>query len=137
DGEGSAELEDLLQIHPLHVLHRDVMNLALPAELYDLHGILVLEMGGVTRFSLEAGDQVEIGGEMGMESLDHHDAAQRGLDRAVHGAHRAGAESLRDLESSESRRNVHRVLIRGRRSDGTACLCAAPWCDDRGTVVAL
>jgi hypothetical protein len=102
------------------------MNLLVLPELYDLHRVLVLEVGCVTRFPFKTGNQVLVGGKVGMEGLDDYDAPQGGLHRAIHRAHGARAESLRYLESPQTRRNVHRVIIRGRRSDVAACFCADP-----------
>ena len=114
--EGLLGSEVVLELFPLDVLHHDVGELALGAEVVHLHDVRVVEPRHGAHLALEAllvvagGGFVEIAREDG---LDRDAAVERGVVAVVDQAHRAFAEHAADLVAAKRLQFTHGRMITG------------------------
>jgi hypothetical protein len=73
------------EILPLHVLHRDVVVVALLVEVVDLHDVRMRERGGDPRLVQEHVDELLLGVQVREDALDHDDALEPAVVE-LHGA---------------------------------------------------
>jgi hypothetical protein len=82
----------------LDVLHGQVEEVAVLAEVEDAHRARVLETGGGHGLAAEALHGLGLGGELGVQDLQGHGAIERGLPSPPHGPHAALADERFDQE---------------------------------------
>src|SRR5262249_1037357 len=87
----------VVQVDPLHELHRQTVVPADLAELVDGDDVLVLEAPGVPGFPLEALEHVRPGGHFGQEDLQGDVAVRLGVARAIDRTQAAGGDVLNYL----------------------------------------
>ena len=101
-GQAAAALEQVIQVDAADVLHHDEERAPLAMEVVDMDDVFVLEAGQGAGLALEAGGQLLVRADRGLERLDGHHPVELLLDGAVDDGHSAGRHLLHNPAISDS-----------------------------------
>jgi hypothetical protein len=100
-GERAALAEDVVEGHPVDVLHREIRGPAVPPEGQEADDVGVAELLEDRGLATEALVGLALLAGLAADDLDGGGPARRLVDRPIDHAHRAGAEDRLDPERTE------------------------------------
>ena len=109
DGNFAPLVDDLVQVGPVDVFHRDVKVAVGFAAVVDGDDIVMPQLRSRLSFRFEPFDERGIGGPFARQNLERHQPLQFGVLRQVDGPHSARPDLLQDLILAESARRRLRL----------------------------
>src|SRR5690606_28444835 len=145
DRHGLAAPDHLFEVAPSDVLHHDVVDAAVFADIIDVADVGVREACGRARFQAEASEKLAVGGKLLPEELDGHDPPEQAVERPVDDGHASLADPFdqlvpvgqglagqriaqndRRLPTSQSYKSNASTAAKNRRAIGAATWLAHP-----------
>ncbi len=108
--------QQLCEIYAIHVLHHEVVNVQLLAEIVDRHDVRMIQAGQDLRLTLEARGETRLNTDLFGQHFHCDEAIEPFLVCLVNGAHASASDHIKPLELGQQLAELRqRILIVIRR----------------------